>query len=395
MQNFFPMSKLTVTCANMFDLLFRLNVNGIALHHLCRKDEVTASFCIHQVQYNLAVEMIAQSGGKLVNTVPATAYLLLRGLLRRPILILGAILIVFLTIFVPSRILFVTVTGNERVPQRQILATASECGVYFGVPRNEIRSEQIKNRLLAAMPELKWVGVNTYGCVAQISVRERATTEKQANNAVISSLVASYDGVIKEITVRNGNPVCQIGQAVKKGQLLVSGYADCGRCIYATRADGDIFAQTRRTLDVSILQEANQKEQIQRTQRKYGLIIGKKRINFYKGSGIYDTTCDRMYEEYPLTLPGGFQLPIALTIQEEIDYHIIPAKLDLAELEQTLDRCANEYLEQQMIAGKVSKKDYQLRQADGSLHLLGEYICYEMIGQTRSEEIVNNYGEND
>lgn len=388
------MSQLTVTCANMSDLLFRLNISGVTLHHLCRKDEVTATFCIRQMQCDLTVGIIDQTGGRVEHIVPATGYQLAKGLLRRPVLILGIALMLFLTIFIPSRVLFVIVTGNERVPQRQILAVATECGVYFGVPRNEIRSEQVKNRLLSEIPELKWVGVNTSGCVARISVRERALTEKRYDHTMISSLVASCDGVIQEITVRNGNPVCRVGQAVKKGQLLVSGYSDCGRCIYGTRADADIYAQTRHLLDVSILTEVNQKERIRSTRRKYGLLIGKKRINFYKGSGIYDTTCDRMYVEYPLTLPGGFRLPIALTVEEETNYHIVPVKLDVVELEPTLQRFAHSYLEHHMIAGKVSQSDYQLTQTAEVLHLLGDYICYEMIGQRRSEEIVNNYGEN-
>ena len=391
----FQMSQLTVICANMSGLLFRLNLHGVTLHHLCRKDELTASFCVRQGQYHLAVKIIEQDGGKIESTIPASGYLLLKGFLRRPVLIFGCVLLMFLTLFIPTRILFVSISGNERIPQRQILALASECGVSFGVSRNEIRSEKVKNRLLSALPELKWVGVNTSGCVAQISVRERAPSETKTNEPMVSSLVASCDGVIREITVRSGNPICRVGQAVKKGQLLVSGYADCGRCIYGTRADAEIYAQTRRSLCLSALTEGYQKVDINRSRRKYGLIIGKKRINFYKGSGIYDTTCVRMYVEYPLTLPGGFQLPVVLTVQEEIDYDIIPVESEVQELEPILDQFARAYLESLMIAGKVCQGDYQLTETEGALHLAGQYICDEMIGQRRSEEIVNNYEQTD
>ena len=395
MKTSFQMSQLTVTCANMSGLLLRLNLHGVTLHHLRRKDELTASFCVRQGKFHLAMKIIEQTGGKIESTAPASANLLLKGILRRPVLIFGGLLLVFLTLFVPTRILFVTISGNERIPQRQIMAVASDCGVFFGVPRNEIRSEQIKNRLLSALPELKWVGVNTSGCVAQISVRERAPSEEKTNEPMVSSLVASCDGVIREMTVRSGNPICRVGQAVKKGQLLVSGYSDCGRCIYGTRADAEIYAQTRRSLSLSALTEGARKAGINGAKRKYGLIIGKKRINFYKGSGIYDTTCVRMYVEYPLTLPGGFQLPIALTVQEEIDYDIVPAEVETQELEPVLDQFARDYLESRMIAGKVEQGDYQLTETEGALHLVGQYLCDEMIGQTRSEEIVNNYEQTD
>ena len=387
----FQMSHMTVICANMSRLLFRLNWNGVTLHHLRRKDELTVSFCVRQGQYHLASRIVEQEGGKIESAIAASGYLLMKGFLRRPVLIFGILLLTFLTLFIPTRILFVTISGNERIPQRLILAVASECGVSFGVPRNEIRSEIIKNHLLSVLPELKWVGVNTSGCVAQISVRERAPTEVKQTEPMVSSLVASRDGVIREITVRSGKQICRVGQAVKRGQLLVSGYSDCGRCIYGTRADAEIFAQTKRSLSLSALTEGEQKENIKGVQRKYGLLIGKKRINFYKGSGIYDTTCVRMYTEYPLTLPGGFQLPVALTVQEEIDYDVTPVKADVQKLEPILDQFAQDYLESLMIAGKVEQGKYQLTEEEGALRLVGQYLCDEMIGQTRSEEIVNNY----
>ena len=54
--------------------------------------------------------------------------------------------------------------------------------------------------------------------------------------------------------------------------------------------------------------------------KKYAVIIGKKRINFYKGSGISDTSCDKMYLENYVTLPGGFILPIAIATEVWTQY---------------------------------------------------------------------------
>ena len=44
-----------------------------------------------------------------------------------------------------------------------------------------------------------------------------------------------------------------------------------------------------------------------------------------------------------------------------------------------------------MIAGKVEQEDYQITELNGSHCLIGEYLCDEMIGQTRSEEITDRY----
>ena len=391
----FQMVQLSVTSANMSGLLFDLNTHGITLHQVHRADELTASFCIRRSQYRDAVNVIRQLGGKIEKIQPASGSILLKGILRRPILMFGGGLLLILTLYLPTRVLFVTVSGNELIPQRKILAVASDHGLNFGAARHAVRSEKVKNQLLSALPELKWVGVNTTGCVAQITVRERAATEKKDDQSIVSSLVASCDGVIQEMTVRSGTPICRVGQAVTKGQLLVSGYSDCGRCIYLTKADAEIFAQTRRPLRLSMLTEGHKKVSVNGLKRKYGLLIGKKRINFYKGSGICDTTCGRMYKEYPLTLPGGFQLPIALTLQTEIVYETISLNTGSQNRELILDQFARSYLETRMIAGKVEQGDYQIVETDEALHLIGQYICTEMIGQTRSEEIVKYYEQTD
>jgi hypothetical protein len=102
-----------------------------------------------------------------------------------------------------------------------------------------------------------------------------------------------------------------------------------------------------------------------------------------------------MYVEYPLTLPGGFELPVALTVQKETGYDPVPVKTDRQKSETVLTRFAQTYLESQMVAGKIVQEDYQIAESKSALHLDGQYICDEMIGQTRSEEIINNYGQTD
>lgn len=387
--------RMKVICADTSGMLSRLNAHGIPLLDVRKLDELTVSFCIPQDRTKGAIELIERLGGNVSHKQLATGNLMFRSILQRPVLIMGLFIVLILTFYLPSRILFVNVIGNERISEQKIIAAASDCGIHFGAVRHEVRSEKVKNRLLAKIPDLKWVGINTKGCVAEISVRERAPSESNADTPMVSSLVASRDGVIRELTVKHGNPICRVGQAVKKGELLVSGYTDCGRCIYGTRADAEIYAQTWRALNVTTVTNALQRTEEGPTNKKIGLLIGKKRINFYKGSGISDVTCVRMYYEYPLTLPGGFQLPIALTVQKQISCAVAPVQSTLERKEPILQQYAHSYLESQMIGGKVGHGDYQIAETPGVLRLTGQYICDEMIGQTRSEEIINQYEQTD
>ena len=391
----FRMVQILVTSADVSALLLYLNTHGIGVHHVCFVDDLSAYFCVQQSQYRQAMQQILHVGGVIEKSTPASAAVLIKGILKRPVLIFGMALMIALTLFFPTRILFVSVSGNERISEREILEAAISSGVYFGVSRSEIRSEIVKNQMVSKLPELKWVGVNTAGCVAQISVRERAATENKTDDTVPGNIIAACDGVISEMTVTKGDPVCRVGQAVTKGELLVSGYSDCGRCVYITGADAEIYAKTMRSLRLSTLNEGAERTGSKATKRKYGLLIGKKRINFFKGSGIFDATCVRMYEEYPLTLPGGFRLPIVLTIQAETNCDIVPINAAIEEKQMVLCRAAQNYLVSQMIAGRVEQEDYHIIENNGALSLIGQYTCDEIIGQTHSEEIVKDYEQID
>ena len=395
MKTGFHMTQLTIVCANISGLLFNMNLSGIAVHHICIIDELTASFCVPQHDCRTASNLVNAAGGRIIKSVSASYTVVLKSILRRPALIFFAALILLMTICLPTRLLFVRVTGNEHLTEQEILETAANCGIRFGAMRREIRSEQVKNRLLAELPDLKWVGVNTKGCVALISVQERASVTKEPNTGMVSSIVASCDGIIQNITVQNGNPLCRIGQAVKRGQLLVSGYSDCGRCIYGTRANAEIYAQTKHVLKNFTLTNYQTRDHKNRYRKKFGLIIGKKRINFYKGSGISDTTCVRMYMEYPLAIPGGFQLPVSFYIQKEISYATVQTATAPLKAETIMKHAALTYLDGQMIAGRILQENHQISEMDGAVQMLSQYICEEMISQTRNEEIRNNYEQAD
>lgn len=315
----------------------------------------------------------------------------IRGLTKRPVLVLGMLVLLSLSLWVPSRVFFVRVEGNASIPDAQIIEAAQKCGIGFGASRREVRSEVMKNMLLSAMPELQWAGVNTYGCIAVITVRERKDEDRTELRSGVSSIVAIRDGVIREMSVLRGNGLCKPGQAVKAGQVLISGYTDYGICIGATRAEGEIFAETRRELTAVFPTQYDARVEITGSGKKYSLIIGKKRINFSKGSGISDSTCAKIYTENYLTLPGGFRLPVALVTEKWISYRTEAGSQE--DGQSNLQSFSRQYLRGQMLAGKMESANEVFTQTEGLCRLDGIYGCYEMIGITRTEEIMIKYGE--
>lgn len=389
------MVEVELTSADSAGALRQINTAGIPVFDVVWVDDLTVRFRLRRGDHRRIRKLSERRGDRLRLNSRRGAYWLLRGMLRRPVLMLGALLILFLSMWVPGRVFFIQVEGNSAVPAQKILEEAQNCGIAFGADRREVRSEKMKNALLEAVPELQWAGINTSGCTAVISVRERTITEKQGSGVKISSIVASADGVITEMTVVKGNALCKVGQAVKAGQVLVSGYTDCGICVRAEQAQAEIFAETAR--DLTVITPANYAEKGAqlRSEKKYSLIIGKKRINFSNSSGILDTTCDKMYVETYMLLPGGFQLPVALVTEQWTWREESAAEQDEAAAGAVLSDFAGSYLKQQMVAGQIRQRSETLSNDGGVFRQYGKYVCTEMICKTRIEEKLPDYAEAD
>lgn len=371
-----------VTSADISAVLTAFSESGIVLHRVEAVSDLTVRLAVSR-QNLKRVKRILQRRGENERILRRSGIFWgMKNLLRRPVLVVGLGMLILLALFLPSRVLFIRVEGNSRIPERLIMEQAQYYGVTFGANRRAIRSERVKNGLLGAIPELQWVGVTTEGCVAKIHVRERSRAEQINEQFVVTSIVASRDGVIHSCTVNQGNGLCKVGQAVTKGQVLISGYTDCGLSIRADRAEGEIMAQTNREISVVTPDFQLIKGPQRRSEKKFSLIIGKKRINFYKDSGILDTTCVKMYTENYMTLPGSFHLPVILLVEDWIYYDLTES--ETVDAETVLLDFVDRYLASQMIAGQILHRSETV---DGC-SLEGQYACLEMIGQVRYEESI-------
>lgn len=383
---------MELTSADPADFLLRLQNAGITLLDVHSPGDYTLRFRVSRTDTKTVASLAEKQGISWKELRRRGIIWPMSRLFCRPMLCLGLLGLLILSFWVPSRIFFIRVEGNVNVPTAQIVGLATECGISFGTCSREIHSQRVKNGLLEGIDSLEWVGVNTKGCVAVISVREREPEPEETQRFSVGSVVALRDGVIAELTVLRGTAQCSPGQAVKAGQVLISGYTDCGISIRADRAEGDVYAYTNRVLTVVTPTEYSQKQPISATKKKYSLIIGKKRINFSNSSGNLEPTCAKIYSENCVTLPGGFCLPIALVT--EVCTYADTQLYEAIEPQQLLMRFSDQYLLSQTQGGQVLQKGEVFTQLDGLYRLDGAYSCREMIGLFLPEENLPNY-END
>jgi len=380
---------LEITSADHILLLNAVNEGGIVLQDMVRCGDLTMRVTVNKVDYPILLKVAERQGASVHILRRIGLYWFAVTWFKRPLLPILSCLLLLTACYIPSRVLFVAVEGNPSVPTNLILDEADACGIRFGASRRLVRSEVIKNKLLQQIPQLQWAGINTNGCVAVIRVQEKPEPTKETElPGQVCSIVASRDGVILSCVVRKGNPLCLVGQAVKSGETLVSGYTDCGIVTTATKADAEIRALTFREIDVVSPHPVSKRGGLRNKKTAYSLQIGKKLIKFYKDSGISHATCAKIYVEKCLQLPGGFTLPIKIIQETFLYYDEIPADTQTDGKNDWLELYAQNHLKSVMVAGEIISAQTDVSCSEHGYHLSGKYACIEMIGQVKPEQTI-------
>ena len=380
--------QIELVTADPAGALAAIAKEGIPIRQVLPQEKLTLFFRLRRRDLDALDRLAEKRGEKLTIRRRLGLYYTFQRLYHRKLLLTGLFLLLLLALLIPTRVLFFRVTGNSRIPAGEILAAAEEHGLRFGVSRRGVRSEKIKNSLLSTIPELKWVGVNTYGCVAEIRVAEKpAQVPMEPDSNGLSHLAAALDGVVTDVTVTRGTALCTPGQTVSKGDVLISGLMDCGITQKATTAQGEVTALTNRTFAAATPENFLVRGDTGKKVTRWSLVLGKKRIKLWIGSGIWGTECDRIYWEYPLTLPGGFCLPVALAADRFCVSPLREEEVPEAEAEVQLRSFAEDSLKAAMLAGVIQEKQETLSHTVGRYSLTGEYLCQEVISRRVWEQI--------
>ena len=144
--------RIEATSACVSDMLTAIHNTGVVLENVVAANELTIQATITRKDFLQLRELLLRRGEQLKVTNKQGIFWSLSTIHKRPILIIGLGILFLLSLFLPTRILFVKVEGNHAVSAQSILDTAQPHGIFFGAQRAKVRSEAIKNALLSEIP---------------------------------------------------------------------------------------------------------------------------------------------------------------------------------------------------------------------------------------------------
>lgn len=375
----FGCRRLRVTGAAPEDFLNALSRADRRFWEPQMLDGMTCTLCVTPRHYE-QIERLAERSYCEVETVGLSGLAHdARRLLRRPALLIGLLLAVALSFLMQTVVWGITVEGNERVPEAEILSALEEQGVRVGAFAPSIEYSKMRNRVLETLPALSWIAVNRSGSVLHVQVNEREFSERNEPPYPAAHLVAVRDARITELVVLEGVKECAVGDTVAAGQVLVSGYEDYGVCVRGVCAEGEIFGETWYTGTLVAPAQITEKHYTGREKTQRTLVVGRKRINLCGNSGIFPTGCDKMISVKQLSLPE-YPFPVWLETVTYREYTLVQRENPLTR-EQMLE-AFQRVLRGRMLAGEIRSCTGTLTQRDGLLILEAEATCEEMIART-------------
>lgn len=210
---------------------------------------------------------------------------------KRTGLLLGAVFFLCFLKLMSGYIWIIDVEGNDYVKTEEIVNICREIGIEAGVSKSSITPQSQRQELLLKADELAWASLNVEGSRLTVNVSEVQRTDKNTN---AFNLKAEADGIIKKIDVTSGTCVVKVGQAVKKGDLLVSGVVEESGKTKFVNSSGRILAEVINNITLEEKYKQTKLYETGEAAHRYVIEMFSLRLPLYLGSvkGEYSTESD-------------------------------------------------------------------------------------------------------
>ncbi len=292
-------------------------------------------------------------------------------------LLVGMALYVLILALLAPRIWVIEVSGNASTATEDILAVGEKWGVRLGAKVENLQIKQLQMQGTGELSTLSFITVNPSHCVARLEVREREAPPEVIDLSHPSDLVAACDGLVLQVESRSGLPLVMEGEAVTAGTLLITGRVptDLGEKLY--RAYGEVWAQTRRRITVTVPLSDTQVVPVGDTLCRPILSLFHWDFQLYSKIPLQQNVVQKRTKHY-LTI-GGVVLPLGITTDY---YRFTTEKPFLRTSDQAKTEAKERLAEQEkqlFLPGDYEKQTEVGKLVGGNYVLTATYLCRENI----------------
>ncbi len=239
-------------------------------------------------------------------------------------ILLGILLSVIMMICFGNLVWDVRVEGNSKIPDIKIIEGLEKSGLKVGDVFLLTDRSKTEQSFLSSNPEISWININKRGTVAYITVIENENTghESEVPREGYSNIVAQYDSVIEEISVKRGYALVKAGDTVKKGDILISGAIPTESGVEFCYAEGTVIGRLREEISAEVDREHTVKIPKKEKTESLDFKIFDFSINIFKKYGNRHTDCDIIEDIRSFSLFGKCKLPMEIEVKKSVSYDV-------------------------------------------------------------------------
>ena len=259
---------------------------------------------------------------------------------RRKTFLAGAVLFVCLVYLMTSFIWIVEITGNEDLETAYIESVLSFHGIKPGALKYRIDTEKTVSDMMLDMENLSWISIDVKGTKVKVQLRERIIPPEVVPKDEPCNIVATKEGILRQIIVTDGIEAAVTGDTVKKGDILISGKIpiknekDKFRLVHAM---GTVKARTWYEEEHPVELEVLEKVKTGREYINYSVVLFTKNIDLFHKKDVFENY-ESMENRKKLSVGEDLVFPFELVQLKYSEIHLRTVRVD----EETAKRTAEE-----------------------------------------------------
>ncbi len=274
----------------------------------------------------------------------------------------------------------IEVVGNVNISSDEIINELNDNGIRQGVFKYKIDTNKVIEKMRLKDDRISWIGIKIEGTNVRVSIVETVKKPEILDESEYCDVIAKKEGIITKISVTNGTALKQVGDVVENGEKLIGGWME-GKYtgVRYMHASGEVEAKVWYISEKEENYIQQEKRETQNTENKYGIILNKKTINFYKRLSKFEKY-DTIETKNKIKISNNFYLPIEFKKVTNYEYRFNKKEYTQDTLQEKI---VNE-LEEQMkgdIEGKqIVNRNVNIEPTESGLKIKLIYEVIESIG---------------
>lgn len=309
---------------------------------------------------------------------------------KRKVFVLGFFLCIILVYTLSLFVWDIEVIGTYTHTKEEILKYMKQKNILSGVLKKDINCAKLEEDMREDFDDVAWVSCELDGTRLTVHLKESLQTDTSKKQKEPCDLSARKSATITSIITREGTPLVQKGDKVKKGDTLISGliyiYDDANEILEAGKvaADGDVYGRTVYEYEDSFESSYYEKKYTKEERKNYTIQIGEYQIKLWEKTDK-NKKYDTLSEKKQLKIGTNLYLPASI---EKITLRSYEQKRKTdtkEEMENKAKQRLNKFLDGLKKKGvSILENHVKIEVNEGKCSAKGKIIVNESIAKIRT-----------